>query len=130
MSDLGAGGTIDYSAIGNFTVRANSNTTDIRRTVAPEPNVIGTAHIDQPLSGFTNVNNAIFGDGDTKKLNSGVLFRSIEGGASVYLGITLGDLSLSKCFVIEDGEDVFIPTEDLGRVFMSGPGATLSIMGE
>jgi hypothetical protein len=131
MSDLGAGGTVDNSSLPNFSVRGNSNATDIRRTVAPEPNVIGTKKIVS-ASGFTNANNAIFADGDTKSLNSGVLFRSVEGGGRAFIGITQAGLSEISCFVVEDGDDLFIPTTDLGRIFIKtqAAGATLSVLGE
>jgi len=129
MSDLGAGGTVDNSFLPNFSVRGNSNATDIRRTVAPEPNVIGTKKIVS-ASGFTNANNAIFGDGDTKKLNSGVLFRSIEGSAKALIGITASGLAEADCFHLEDGDDLFLPTTDLGRIFIKSAGATLSVLGE
>jgi len=129
MSDLGAGGTVDNSFLPNFTVRGNSNATDIRRTVAPEPRVIGTKKVIS-ASGFTNANNAIFADGDTKSLNSGILFRSVEGGARAFIGITQAGLADANCFVVEDGDDLFIPTTDLGRIFIKSAGATLSVLGE
>tara|TARA_Y100001937_G_C7050378_1_gene298816 strand:+ start:84 stop:479 length:396 start_codon:yes stop_codon:yes gene_type:complete len=131
MSDLGAGGTVDFSNIPSYTGRMKSNATDIRRTVAPEPTVIGTKKIVSS-AGFTNANNTIFGDGDTKPLNSGVLFRSVEGGSKALIGFTAPGLAEANCFHLEDGDDLFLPTTDLGKVFIKtlAAGATLSVLGE
>lgn len=128
MADLDSNG----NAINNepaHRVRDNSNRTDIRRTIAPEPTVIGTKKVVQ-ASGFTNANNAIIGDGDTKPLNSGILLRSVEGSGRVFVGLTAAGLATTDCFLVEDGDDLFIPTDDFGKVFINTAGATLSVIGE
>ena len=128
MADLDANGNVINNEP-NHTHRMKSNATDIRRTIAPEPTVIGTKKVIQ-ASGFTNANNAIFGDGDSKTLNSGILLRSVEGSARAFVGITAAGLATTDCFLMEDGDDLFIPTNDFGKVFINTAGATLSVIGE
>jgi hypothetical protein len=131
MSDLTAGGTIDYSAIGNFTVRANSNATDIRRTVAPEPSVIGSFNINTTATGFTNAAKHLK-NAETFKLNSGVLFRVVDSDQkSGHIGITQAGLVVGDSFLVEEGDEIFIPTTDLGNIFLnSEAGITFACLGE
>ena len=132
MGDLTAGGTVDYGAMPSWTARMHSSAHDIRRTVAPEPTVIGNKKIVSS-SGFTNANNSIFADGDSKPLNSGVLIRVVDStNARLYWGFTQSGLVEGQCNFLSNGESNFIPTTDLGRIYFktSAVGCTVSILGE
>ena len=132
MGDLTAGGTIDYSAMPSWTARMHSSAHDIRRTVSPEPTVIGNKKVVSS-AGFTNANNAIFGDGDTKQLNSGILLRLVDStNARLFWGFTQAGLAEGQCDFLTNGESTFVPTTDLGRIFVKTPatGCTISVLGE
>lgn len=127
MADLDANGNV----INNeplHTGRLKSNATDLRRTIAPEPTVVGTKKIVQ-ASGFTQISKNIL-DVTAKDLNSGVLIRSVEGSARAFVGFTAAGLATTDCFLVEDGDDLFIPTDDFGKIVVNTAGATLSVIGE
>ncbi len=132
MGDLTAGGTVDFSGIPSWTARMHSSAHDIRRTVAPEPTVIGNKRVISS-AGFTNANNAIFGNGDSRQLNSGVLIRVTESSsARLFWGFTQAGLAEGNCNIIGNTETVFVPTTDLGRIYFktSSGGCTISVLGE
>ena len=132
MSDIGAGGTIDYSNLPNFTVRGNSNATDIRRTVAPVPTQIGTKQF--AIAGSSGAGDA-FGKTFTT-LNSGVLFRVVDSPAAgfCFIGITAPNLTTADCLLLELGDEIFMPAKDLNDITIFGhagaSGLTLSMIGE
>lgn len=132
MGDLTAGGTIDYSAMPSWTARLHSSAHDIRRTVSPEPTVIGNKRVISS-AGFTNANNSIFGDGNRKQLNSGILIRVVDApGSRLFWGFTQAGLAEGQCNFLSNGESTFVPTTDLGRIFFktSSGGCTISVLGE
>ena len=53
---------------------------------------------------------------------------------SVIVGISAPGLSVSDCILLEDGDEIFIPAEDLNDIsIFSNPGTagiTLSMLGE
>lgn len=128
MGDLTAGGTIDYSAMPTWTARLHSSSTDIRRTAPPQPTVIGTAQVVS--TGFTNANNSIFGDGESRPLNSGVLIRVVDSSTNkLFWGFTA---DASKCNFMASGDSMFVPTTNLGNILFSttAGGCTISVLGE
>ena len=132
MGDLTDGGTIDYSAMPSWNARMNSSAHDIRRTVSPEPTVIGNKRVTSS-SGFTNANNSIFANGDSQPLNSGVLIRVTESGTGrLFWGITQAGLAENDCNILGNTETVFVPTTNLGRIYFktSSGGCTISVLGE
>lgn len=132
MSDLGAGGTIDYSNLPDYTIRSQqSNATDIRRTVAPQPSVIGSFNVNTTATGFTNAAFLLKGT-ETFTLNSGALFRVVDSDAkSGHIGITQAGLLVGDCFLVEEGDEIFIPARDLGDIQLnSSGGITFACLGE
>ncbi len=137
MSDLGAGGTVDYSALPNYTPRYKANAVDIRRTVAPTPTQIGTKQFVADAAanvGFSGAGDA-FGKTFTQ-LNSGVLFRVVDSVSTSFchVGISAAGLAVQDCVLLEDGDEIFVPAEDLNNIsIFSNPGTagiTLSMLGE
>tara|TARA_R100001443_G_C3342308_1_gene174771 strand:+ start:649 stop:1065 length:417 start_codon:yes stop_codon:yes gene_type:complete len=138
MSDLGAGGTVDYSGLPQrWTAGYKSNATDIRRTIAPTPTQIGTkqfkAH-DATLVGFSAAGEA-FGKTSTR-LNSGVLFRVVDSASTSFchVGISADGLAVDDCILLEEGDEIFIPASDLNLISIFSnagtAGITLSMLGE
>ena len=137
MSDLDAQGNVDNSNIPDYTARAKSNATDIRRTIAPVPTVIGTKQFiadDAANVGFSAAGEH-FGKTNTQ-LNSGVLLRVVDSVSTsfCFVGITAAGLAVTDCVLLEDGDEVFMPAKDLNDIsIFSNPGTggiTLSMLGE
>ena len=137
MSDLDAQGNVDNSNIPAYKPRHKSNATDIRRTVASTPTQIGTKQFLADAAanvGFSGAGDA-FGKTFTQ-LNSGVLFRVVDSASTSFchVGISAPGLSVSDCILLEDGDEIFIPAEDLNNIsIFSNPGTagiTLSMLGE
>lgn len=138
MSDLGAGGTIDYSAIGNFTTRANSNATDIRRTIAPTPTVVGTFHFlnNAGFSGAGDVIKGVLPGVDTTILNQGLLLRVVDNAAGTvgHVGITKASAVAGDAVLLEAGDELYVPAKKLNDIIIghttATAGITLSVLGE
>ena len=137
MSDLDAQGNVDNSNLPNYTPRYKANAVDIRRTVAPTPTQIGTKQFLADTAanvGFSGAGDA-FGKTFTQ-LNSGVLFRVVDSASTSFchVGISAAGLAVSDCVLLEDGDEIFIPAEDLNNIsIFSNPGTagiTLSMLGE
>ena len=137
MSDLDAQGNVDNSNLPNYTPRYKANAVDIRRTVAPTPTQIGTKQFladSTANAGFSGAGDA-FGKTFTQ-LNSGVLFRVVDSASSSFchVGISATGLAVQDCILLEDGDEIFIPAEDLNDIsIFSNPGTagiTLSMLGE
>ena len=129
MSDIGAGGTIDYSNLPNFTVRGNSNATDIRRTVAPVPTQIG----NNAFTGTTTTTAAAAFGKTFTTLNSGALFFVSAGTDEIHIGITAPGLTTADCVTLKSDftKEVFIPAKDLNDIIIIPTGnTTLSMIGE
>ena len=138
MSDLGAGGTVDFSNLPAYSIRSQqTNTTDIRRTVAPQPTVIGTFHVLNS-AGFSGAGDVIKGTlpgVDTTTLNQGVLFRVVDNNTTVgHVGITKPGAGISDAVMLEEGDEIFIPAERLNDIIIghttATSGITFSALGE
>ena len=138
MSDLGAGGTIDYSNLPAYSVRSQqTNFTDIRRTVAPTPTVCGTFHVlNAGFSGAGDVINGALPGAGGQVINQGVLFRVVDNSNNSvgHVGIT-GDLrNENHAVLLEEGDEIFIPARDLNDIIIGHTtathGFTFSVLGE
>lgn len=117
MSDLGAGGTVDYSNMPSYSVRADqTNATDIRRVVGvfpsvhkPDINVANTPHTFQTIKELTGVAAAVEGvEIISKGSTTGVLNEYRSFNTLIKLGGVTGSVTfpptadfLSDKFVIE-----------------------------
>lgn len=138
MSDLGAGGTVDFSNLPAYSARSQqTNTTDIRRTVAPQPTVVGTFHVLNS-AGFSGAGDVIKGTlpgVNTTTLNQGVLFRVVDNNTTVgHIGITKPGAGISDAVMLEEGDEIFIPAESLNDIIIghttATSGITFSALGE
>ena len=136
MSDLDANGNVDYSNIGNFTTRANSNATDIRRTIAPTPTVCGTFHfLNAGFSGAGDVIKGVLPGVDTTILNQGLLFRVVDNNTTTgHIGITKAGANSGDAVLLESGDEIYIPAKKLNDIIIghttATSGITLSVLGE
>lgn len=137
MSDLGAGGTVDYSNLPSYSVRSQqTNFTDIRRTVAPTPRVCATFHVlNAGFSGAGDVINGTLPGADTTVLNQGVLFRVVDNNSTVgHIGITGGSVDQTNAVLLEEGDEIYIPARSLNDIIIghttASSGITLSALGE
>ena len=138
MSDLGAGGTVDFSNLPDWSIRSQqANVTDIRRTIAPTPSVIGTFHVLN-AAGFSGAGDVIKGTlpgVDTTTLNQGVLFRVVDNNATFgHIGITKPGAGVSDAVMLEEGDEIFIPARSLNDIIIghttATSGITFSALGE
>lgn len=130
MADLDANGNVINNEPAHR-VRDNANRTDIRRTIAPTPTVVGTFSVNTTADGFTSAAKHLK-DATSFKLNSGVLFRVVDSTTkSGFIGITQASLAITDCFLVEEGDEIFIPAEDLDDIQLNSDGGiTFSCLGE
>ena len=138
MSDLGAGGTVDYSNLPAYSIRSQqSNATDIRRTVAPTPTVCGTFHFANPtgFSGAGDVIKGVLPGVDTTILNQGLLFRVVDNNSTTaHVGITKASAVVGDAVLLQEGDEIYIPAKKLNNIIIghttATSGITLSVLGE
>ena len=138
MSDLGAGGTIDYSNLPAYSVRSQqTNTTDIRRTVAPTPSVCGTFHVlNAGFSGAGDVINGALPGAGGQVINQGVLFRVVDNSNNSigHIGITQAGAAVGDAVLLEEGDEIYIPAKNLNDIIIGHTtathGFTCSALGE
>ena len=138
MSDLGAGGTIDYSNLPAYSVRSQqTNFTDIRRTVAPTPSVCGTFHVlNAGFSGAGDIINGALPGAGGQVINQGVLFRVVDNSNNsvAHVGITKAGAVVGDAVLLEEGDEIYIPAENLNNIIIGHTtpthGLTFSALGE
>lgn len=133
MSDLDAQGNVDYSNLPNFTVRGNSNATDIRRSVGSAPKFYNlgpmTIGVFQTIADVAGVASCV--EGVEVIIHGGLgapTFRTAN--YMIKLGGLTGAVSNDESNIFninrnaDDGQDplglsserIFIPTTDLSKV--------------
>ena len=130
MADLDANGNVINNEP-RHSARMKSNATDIRRTIAPQPTVVGTFNINTSAAGFTSAAKHLK-DANSFALNSGVLFRVVDSTSKEgFIGLTQASLSKTNCFLVEEGDEIFIPTDNLDNIQLNSEnGITFACLGE
>ena len=130
MADIDSDGNVINNEP-TYTARMKSNATDIRRTIAPTPTVVGTFNINTTAAGFTSAAKHLK-DTNSFPLNSGILFRVVDSTSkSGFIGLTQASLSTTDCFLVEEGDEVFVPAENLDFIQLNSDGGiTFSCLGE